>query len=197
MENIRMDSRSWKSSVFAGLLLLSVILPACSDSEERDVRRRLENSIEGYETKLTPSSRNHNVVAALRQATVQTLQVPRIVYTRLVESRSGSVVLIVYWLEKSPTPDALMLRNEKTRSQHIFTIDPMYAEQINADAKEYVVFQAAWRLDLQPEDWQSLQPQLQEGELESVLIHDGKPVSNVTLVERWSQQKPDASTMPD
>jgi len=187
--------RWWKKSIFPCLLLFSIpmVCSGCGDPEERDVQRRLERTIEGNREHF----RDKDVDDVLRQATPKTLEVPTIIYVRGGISSASGVALLVRWIEKYPTPDALLLRNDQTGYQKIFTIPQYYVDQNHEDAKVTIHFYSFWRLEHESDEWKGLEPQLQNGEVTAVLLRDGKPVSNVSTFERRSVARANVTPMSD
>ena len=180
-----MDSWPYAKFVFPCLTLFA-ILAACAgcNREEYEVQRRLEQSIDDNRKHF----RDKDVDDVLKKATPKTLETPTIIYARVDSSSPRGVALLVRWIEKYPTPDALLLRNDKTGYQQIFAIHPDYIDQNNEDANVTVHFYSFWRLEHDSDEWKGLESQLQDGEITvtAVLLRDGKPVSNVSKFERRS-----------
>jgi len=162
------------------LCMILAIALGCSDSNDRDIQQRLDRTIHEL---LTNNTKDGDINAALALATPKTLENPTIVYVRADTRSPTAVVLYVHWIEKYPTPNALLLRSSKTGYQKVFTFDQEDIDEQNRDAKAYVLFYSVWRLEYPSEEWKALEQQLQEGEVEAVLLRDGTPVSNIMKVE--------------
>jgi len=188
-----MDSRPQVQWVLPCLTLLA-ILSACSGCGDRDVQRRLDQSIRDLQR-----YGDRDVLATLRQATPETLQTPTIVWVRAyappVSSRWG---LWVKWVEKRPTPNAMLVYNHKTGYRNEFVFDELFLNENKREAEVGFDYNAAWFWEPRSEEWNALERQLQDGEAEAVLLRDGKPVSHVSKVEfHRTQYKRGAASISD
>jgi len=175
--------RFQKRSLFFCLPLF-MILAIVSGCQDGDIQRRLDSTIQDLQEH--SRDKDQDIVDVLQKSTPRTLEAPAIVHVRITTESPRAVPLVVRWVEKYPTPNALLLRNHKTGYQKIFTFPQEYIAQNNDDAKRFVLFYCFWRLEYHSEEWKDLEPQLQDGELEAVLLCDEKPVSNTCRVERRS-----------
>ena len=176
--NKHRNGRLLNDSILSGLLFLA-ILAVCSGCGDGGVQKRLDRTIRD----LQKNSRDKEILDVLQQATVETLETPVIAWVRVYTTRSSGARLWVYWIEKYPTPNAILIRNDKTGYQKIFAFNEMYLEENRNQARNGVIFRFVWPMEFQSEEWKELEPQWSEGELEAVLLRDGKPVSNGSKVE--------------
>ena len=188
--NMHTSSRLRKILVVCGFVVLSNFAVGCSGCGDREVQGRLDKTLDAIRRN---SSDDNEKINALQQATPETLKTPKIVWVRLY-TQPARVSFWLYWIEKSPTPDAILLRNDATGYSKTLPFNELYFQENKMEAKEGVLFRFVRTVELQSgeseagNDLKELEKQLSEGEVEAVLIRDGKPVSAACIVELRSKE---------
>ena len=187
--NMHISSRLQKILVIFGFIFLSNFAIGCSGCEDREVQGRLDTTLDAIRRN---SSDDKEKINALQQATPETLKTPAIVWVRLY-SQPARVSFWVYWIEKYPTPDAILLRNDKTGYQKTLLFNELYFQENRMEAKAGVLFRFVRTVERSDEseegdELKELEKQLSEGEVEAVLLRDGKPVSAASKVELRSRE---------
>ena len=152
-----------------------------------DVRTRLERTICDVEEYYIPDI-DDAVLPLLKKITPDDLRTPQLAMARfLVRTDQQKAGLVVIWLEASPTPNGVLIRNRETKYEKRIPFSAAYLEENRRMSAVHVLFRAVELYDMKSKEWKDLYTHITDGKAEAVLTRDGKEVSNtvpVTIVRR-------------
>jgi hypothetical protein len=162
------------------IMVAAVVMAAgCScDVPNSATQKRLDKTIRDVQE----HGGSEDILRALKKATPETLSAPDIVYAR-VYAQPSSVRLWIEWIEASPSPDAVLIRNTNAGYRKEFPFDETYLEENRKMSEEGVLFRFVHAIEPQSDTWQKLKSHLTSQGTEAVLLIDGQAASDPVQVE--------------
>lgn len=184
-----------KTSVVLAVGILGLTcLSGCSAGNQsvearRDFAIRLNTVKSASITNVVQSKWTSDILSALRSANTKSINKPQIASAVLVGRKNGTYGLFVFWIENYPSADGVELRLSKETSPIKIATPETELKQIQAEAKDTIVYGSEYGWDKTSELCKSLEQTTSTKGLELRLLRADKPVTDWFQVKFYKVDK--------